>query len=245
MRPPLGVVAETGTIAAQLGAIAWRFRRMHAEGGRLHAEGGRLHAEGGRLLPDGGELEPAVYALWHEHLLPLAVCYRNSGAVVLVSRSRDGELLARVLERLGYRTVRASSSDGGATGLRALAAATRGGRAVAIAPDGPRGPRRRCKGGVVQVAAETKLPIVPVGAATTRGWRLTSWDRFLLPAPGALVLLCHGPAIRIPARVGRAELGAWTERVAAALNEATRACEHAARRAAAGHAPPPGVEPDG
>lgn len=217
MKVPVRLAAGLGAAAARLGAATWRCRRIHPDDGGPRATDGRL--------------APAVYALWHEHLLPLAVHYRARDVVVLVSLHRDGEALARVLEGMGYATARGSSSRGGGAGLRALAAAGRERRPIALAPDGPRGPRRRCKPGVVQAAAATGLPIVPVAAAATRGWRLPSWDRFLLPAPGAGVVICEGAPIRVPSRPSGAELEAWAARVGGELDRVATVCERAVRDA--------------
>lgn len=149
----------------------------------------------GRDLRGPQPLRPALYALWHEHLLPLAYLHRGQGAVAMVSLHRDGEILARVLSRLGYDVVRGSTTRGGAAAYRALVRAGRAGRPLAVTPDGPRGPRRRADPGAVRAARAAGLPIVPVAAAAERGWRLQSWDRFLVPAPGTRVWVAHGEAL--------------------------------------------------
>lgn len=212
---PVPVLAGGAALAARVGIATWSFLR--------------IPPDGGEPTPADGRLAPAVHALWHEQLLPLAVLHRARDAVALVSRHRDGEVLARVLRGLGYATARGSSGGGGAVGLRTLAAAGRSGRPLAVTPDGPRGPRRRCKPGVALAAAVAGLPVVPVGAAVTRGWRLASWDRFLIPAPGATVLVAYGAPIPVhdadPDRVDR-----WTRRIEDGIERCTRSCEEEARR---------------
>ncbi len=111
-----------------------------------------LHREGHRV----------VFAFWHNRQLLMPLAYRGGGAYALISQHRDGELIARIAERLGIRTVRGSSTRGGAAALRELIRAGRSGADLAVTPDGPKGPRYVAKLGVVQLAKATGLPIVPV-----------------------------------------------------------------------------------
>jgi lysophospholipid acyltransferase (LPLAT)-like uncharacterized protein len=147
---------------------------------------------------------PLIYAVWHGRILMIpwlnARLRRTRGARpvrVLASRSRDGELVARWVGRFGLGVVRGSSSRGGAEALRALAAALQAGEDVAVAPDGPRGPRERLQAGVVVLAAATGAPIVPVGFAARPARRLASWDRFLVPWPFARAALVFGQAVTV------------------------------------------------
>ncbi len=172
--------------------------------------------------------QPVIFAFWHEHLLSLARLHAREGTSVLVSRHQDGEIISRLLLDLGYSLARGSSTRGGATGLREMIRIGREGRALAFSPDGPRGPRRRCKPGVVKAAAETGLAIVPVGVSASRVWRLSSWDRFMIPKPGARVYVSYGNPIRI-SNVDDPSLADGVERVERALNLEVERCE---RRAA-------------
>lgn len=204
MRVPVPLAAVAGGVVGRALRASWRYRGPSAE------------------------LVPAVYALWHEHLLPLCLFHAGQGAAVLVSRHRDGEILARVLDSLGYEAVRGSSTRGGAAGLRRMIEAGREGRPLAFTPDGPRGPARVPKPGVVRAASAAGLPVVPVGAASTRGWRLGSWDRFLVPAPAATVFVSQGPTLRVPPDLPPAAEREWAERVGAAIDRQVALCEAAA-----------------
>ena len=141
--------------------------------------------------------ERFIYAFWHSGLLPLAVLHRHEGAAVLVSRHRDGELISRVLERLGYVTARGSSTRGGEAGVRGLLAWAVQGRHLAITPDGPRGPAEQVKDGAVYVAERTGLRIVPTAMAARPVRALRSWDRFRVPLPFARVLVAHGAPLAV------------------------------------------------
>ncbi|GIV49495.1 MAG: hypothetical protein KatS3mg038_0016 [Candidatus Kapaibacterium sp.] len=131
-----------------------------------------------------------VVAFWHGEMLPVWAFFAGRNGVALVSHSRDGERLARLLERWGYHCVRGSSSRGGRESLEALITFARQGRLVLITPDGPRGPRGVVKRGAVLCAQHAQVPLY---WCTVRcRWALRferSWDRFLLPLPFARIEL--------------------------------------------------------
>jgi lysophospholipid acyltransferase (LPLAT)-like uncharacterized protein len=155
---------------------------------------------------------PFVYALWHHALLPLLWWHRHREITLLVSRHRDGDLVAGPAERLGYRLARGSSTRGGASGFRTLLRDLAKGRVVAVTPDGPTGPARRVKPGVLRAAAVAGVPILPVSAVATRAWYLRTWDRLLVPKPFASVCVRYGtpvwPDRGDDAALGRAVAGA-------------------------------------
>lgn len=145
------------------------------------------------------ERRPAVLTLWHGELLPLLWAHRGEGIAVLISTHADGEVIARVAHSLGCRTVRGSSSRGGARALLALVAELEGGHDVAVTPDGPRGPRRTFAPGAVVAALRARSPIVALGATADRAWRLRSWDGFVIPKPFARVRVAYGPPTMVTA----------------------------------------------
>ncbi len=162
-----------------------------------------------------GDRERFVYAFWHSAILPMAVLRRDEGIAVLVSRHRDGELITRVIEGLGYVTARGSSTRGGEAGVREMLAWAHAGRHLAVTPDGPRGPREQAKDGVVYLAERTQRRLVPIAVAARSVWVLRSWDGFRIPKPFARVRVAYG------APVGTAEEGALP-RFAQALEGLTR-----------------------
>jgi len=167
---------------------------------------------------------PFVHVLWHGHLLPLCYDRRGEGITVLVSQHDDGEYVVRLLHRLGFRTVRGSSSRGGVQGLKGLFRAARDGSDLGITPDGPRGPRHIFKPGALLPAARLGLPIVPMAAGASRGWLLGSWDRFLVPKPLSTVRIAYGPPRWIPREAGESELERYAEELQEELNRLTRRC---------------------
>jgi len=165
---------------------------------------------------------PVVFVFWHGQLLPLVHIHRGEGIVVLVSEHDDGEYITRVIERNGFGTVRGSSTRGGTTGLRGLVRAARAGRDLALTPDGPRGPRGELKPGALLVAQLTGLPIVPLVVGASRGWRLGSWDGFLVPWPLSKVVVEYLPPRFIPREASRDDLAKLSREIGGELNEATR-----------------------
>ena len=148
--------------------------------------------------PPGYDIPPpAVYAFWHRCLLVCAWRFRNRGVTILISRSFDGELIARTVERLGFVAIRGSSSRDGSFGLRNLHRAYLAGHYCAITADGPRGPAMVAKPGVTQLANSPAATVGAFYAHPERAWQLRSWDRFLIPKPFSRVTIAwtaHVPA---------------------------------------------------
>ncbi len=172
---------------------------------------------------------PLIYAVWHGQALMvpwlnerLRASHGARPATVLVSRSPDGEIAARYLSRFGLDTVRGSTSRGGVEAGRALVAAVRRGRDVAVVPDGPRGPSGRLQPGVVTLAALTGVPIVPLAVAARPAFRLRSWDAFMIPVPLARCAVVFGPPLAVARDADRTRAMKDVER---SLDEATAAAE--------------------
>jgi len=157
------------------------------------------------LLEQARGGEPFIGVVWHEDLIFLANVFRGTGFTVLISRSRDGELGARIAHRLGLRTVRGSSSRGGEEALGAIVELARGGASVGFIADGPRGPRRELKLGAVMAAKLSGRPIVPIACSMRRAIRLNSWDRMRIPLPFTRIVGRGGDPIHVPADASRAE----------------------------------------
>ncbi len=137
--------------------------------------------------------QPAVYAFWHDQLLMMIKGYLGDRNVrILISASKDGELIARTMGRFGYTTVRGSSNRGATESLKQMLRLAKAGTSLAVTPDGPKGPRHQLKPGVAQVACRSGLPVVPLAFVCSHGYRFRSWDRFLLPFPWARGVYAYG-----------------------------------------------------
>ena len=157
-------------------ARSWRFR--------LH------HRERWQRLVDAQR--PFIYLLWHEALLPLLWQHRRQQVTIVVSEAREGQYLSDYARRIGYQLLPGSSTRGGARALLGAIRALEDGSTVAITPDGPRGPRREIKPGVVHAAQRTGAMILPLHAVASSAWSARSWDRMFLPKPFARVKLGYG-----------------------------------------------------
>ena len=140
-----------------------------------------VNGEGIRRLWERGE--SAIGVFWHGRLLMTPLVYGGGGLKILVSRHRDGELVTRTVRHFGLGTIRGSSTRGGIAGIKGLVRALQNGYDVAIAPDGPRGPRCKVQLGVIQVAKLSGRPIFPFTFSATPRKTLHTWDRFILPFP--------------------------------------------------------------
>jgi lysophospholipid acyltransferase (LPLAT)-like uncharacterized protein len=176
------------------------------------------HEERWRALHEARR--PVVFLLWHEVLLPLLWQHRHQGVAIVVSEARDGQYLSDLAASLGYRAVRGSSTRGGARALLGAVRELKAGRSIAFTPDGPRGPRRELKPGVVAAAQRGQGVIMPIHAQADRAWRLHSWDRFMIPKPLARVWITYGRPFEVaPGEGGLAE---GLEEAATRLAEVSR-----------------------
>lgn len=149
----------------------------------------------GNLIPG-----PTVFAFWHRSLLACAWHFRRLNIAILISRSFDGELIARTIELLGFTAIRGSSTRGGASGLRNMERAFRTGHICAITADGPKGPAMLAKPGTAQLAQLVGAPVGTFYVLPLRAWELRTWDRFLIPKPFSRVIVtwpAHVPAHQV------------------------------------------------
>ncbi len=167
---------------------------------------------------------PVVAAFWHE-FLPLmpALRWRSIAPMaVLISRHRDGRIIADVLRGLGTDVVHGSTSRGGAAGLRRMLDRLAAGSQVVITPDGPRGPRRVAAPGVAQIAALSGAPVLPCAAAVRWRIALPTWDGMTLPLPfGRGVIVC-GPVVRVARDAAETALPTIAVALDAVADEAAR-----------------------
>ena len=138
--------------------------------------------------------ESLIAIFWHGVILPVTWVHRGRGMAALISRHSDGEVIARIVEGLGYHTVRGSTTRGGVRALLETAQFLEQGITLAFTPDGPRGPRHVFAPGALIVAQRTGRPIVAIGVTASRAWRMRSWDQHLVPKPFATVTLTYSGA---------------------------------------------------
>lgn len=221
-RVVLAIVPRLAVLLIRLLGATWRYEEVVEPG-----------AVPGYQVPG-----PGVYAFWHRCLLAAAHRFRGNDIAILISSSFDGELIARTVERLGFRAVRGSSSRGGAAGLRGMQQAYVEGHRCAFTADGPKGPLYLAKPGAAQLASLVTAPgsVAARGGKGTwvgcfyllplRAWELRSWDRFLIPKPFSKIVVswtAHVPAEAVTVESVQAALDrsvALAERVALAAGAA-------------------------
>lgn len=135
-----------------------------------------------------------IFALWHQNLIGSIYSQKNKPHAVVVSPSRDGELVATAVERLGHKVARGSSSRGGASALKKMIRLLKTDKIPgAISIDGPKGPAKEPKKGIFELAFLTNLPIIPLTVIPTSFWALeNSWDKFRIPKPFSTFFIHYG-----------------------------------------------------
>ena len=161
-----------------LSALAWLYIQLVGRTSRIAVKG------------DG--TRPGIYTLWHRQEVLLIYLQRNHDICGLVSKSKDGEYMARILRRFGFSFVRGSTSSGGFLSLRALIKAARAGYSLAITPDGPRGPVFKVHPGSIYLAQKAGIPVIPTACALTKKKILRSWDRYQFPLPFGRIQVVYG-----------------------------------------------------
>jgi len=167
-----------------------------------------------------------VAGAWHRNAVFLFYFFRNLGPRgVMISRSKDGDLTAKIGECLGYTPIRGSSSRGGADALRAMVdflADTSGKRLCGTPVDGPKGPARQMKTGMLALAKQSGAWFIPMACSGTRLLTLSkAWDQTILPKPFSKVLIDFGNPVRVPPDISDADFEALRVKMEAELNRLT------------------------
>ena len=160
----------------------------------------------------------AICACWHYGLFYVLHYVRGKRAAVMVSASKDGEYIARLVERLGHRPVRGSSHRGGFRALREMLEVLKEGASAGIVADGSQGPARRAQPGCILMASRSGLPIFPIAWAAHPAIKFKSWDRTLIPLPFARLILHQGPPLHVPPDLDATGIEEWRQRLEDELN---------------------------
>jgi lysophospholipid acyltransferase (LPLAT)-like uncharacterized protein len=200
--------AGAWAIRLWIGTLRYQYRAL---GPNVHPD--RLHLR-----------ERLIGAFWHENILLPAYLYGRPDIWVLISQHADGQMIAEVCRRLGFGLVRGSTTRGGAEAVRQMLRGA-GNAFLALTPDGPRGPRRRVQPGLIYLASRTGMPILPMGMAFQRAWRLNSWDRFALPRPWSRATYVTGTLIAVPPDADKDQLAYYRQLVEDRMHAVTALAE--------------------
>ena len=132
-----------------------------------------------------------IYAFWHDQLLMCPLSWQSDSAIkVLISKHRDGDIVAGLISHLGFDAIRGSThregkkrDKGGLLSARKMIKSLKSGINIGISPDGPKGPRHKVSDGIVDIPRLSKAPILPVALKKKKKWVLKTWDKFIIPKP--------------------------------------------------------------
>ena len=160
-----------------------------------------------------------ILVFWHGRIFMASYYFRNRGIVVMTSQNRDGEYIARVIQRFGYGVARGSSSRGSQRAAIETLSALKKGKDIGFTIDGPRGPRYIAKPGAVYMAWKSGNPIIPFNVSVQKKWVMKSWDHFQIPKPFSKALILIGNPIYVDKSTSKEDLGIYEKRVQLALDE--------------------------
>jgi len=213
---------KLGALIIQYGLIPWGHVVLKVYLSLVKIE--PVNEEGLRIfLQDGNRV---IAGIWHQRILGVLNYAGRFGGYrpsVMISRSRDGELISRLIERLNFRPVRGSSSSHGREALAAMVKDLKEHPFAVHALDGPTGPRGVVKAGLIRMAQLSGAAIVPVYISCSRFWQLRSWDRFIIPKPFSTVRVRFADPIFIPADLGDERFESVRQRVEEVIRETQEA----------------------
>jgi hypothetical protein len=168
----------------------------------------------------GDASAPEIYCFWHQCILPGDIYFRHSHAVLLISRSFDGELITRTARNFGYVVVRGSSTRGASEALMGLKQSILSGKSAIFTADGPRGPVFRTKLGPVKLAQITGSPVHAFHVQPKHFWALRSWDSFIVPKPFTRIVVSWSKPVQVPSNLPADQFEPKREELNAALERA-------------------------
>lgn len=158
-----------------------------------------------RAIADG---QKVIIAILHQRMfgvIAYAQRFSHFSPAAIISQSRDGDMIAKIVSRLNFHPVRGSSSKGGKEALASITQYLTNHPVAVHAVDGPRGPKGIVKTGIIRIAQQSGAFIYPVFISTDRTWILKSWDRFLIPKPFSRIMIRWGKAIHVPGCLSEGE----------------------------------------
>jgi lysophospholipid acyltransferase (LPLAT)-like uncharacterized protein len=178
-------------------------------------------------LTDGWGASSGIWCFWHRCVIPAGYRFRGRQIAVMISRSFDGEYIARILGKLGFRAVRGSSSRGAVGALMGMRRELEMRHPAVFTIDGPRGPRYVAKPGPVTLAKKTGQPINCFYIAIQRAWVLNSWDRMIIPKPFSRACAYFSSPMPVPAEASDDQMNTLHQQMQATLDRCKANAEEA------------------
>jgi lysophospholipid acyltransferase (LPLAT)-like uncharacterized protein len=210
----LPLIAAAGALLVRLLCATVRYENSAEEGGPL----------------DANE-RPMVWAFWHRCLIVATHRFQKRDIAVLTSRSFDGEVISRIIEKFGYGAVRGSSRRGALGAVLGARRELEAGRAVAFTVDGPLGPLYQAKPGPVLLSRMTGVRIIAFHIAVERAWTLGTWDRMIVPKPFSRAVVHFSAPLLVPTGAGEGELERWRQELQKSLQHVREVAESKLRGA--------------
>lgn len=166
--------------------FVYRFIRLYSSTFRFKVENEEKWMD---ILRRG---RPVLICPWHQQFFSAIRYFKNYSHLrpaLMISKSSDGELIAGVANRTGWRTARGSSTRGGKDAMQAMIDHMSLHGFGAHVVDGPQGPMGIIKPGLIRIAQKSGAVIVPFVISADSAWYFRSWDRFMLPKPFSKVVL--------------------------------------------------------
>jgi len=173
---------------------------------------------------------PYILTLWHGRMFIPIFVQRKKGIVAMVSQHADGEFIARAIHKMGYRTVRGSSTRGGGKALREMVTLIKNGAIGAMLVDGPKGPPGEFKIGTLILAQLTGAPLIPMTYACSKPIVFNSWDKFVLAKPFSKAVVAYGEPFKIPRHLNDDELEKLRLEITQQMNSLVELAEENVRR---------------
>jgi lysophospholipid acyltransferase (LPLAT)-like uncharacterized protein len=165
------------------------------------------------------QAQPTIVCLWHQDIYFSAWLLRNLDLTALISSSKDGEYIYRVLRKFGFTAVRGSSTRGGISAMKQLVRCLKAGNSVAITPDGPQGPVHKVQEGIIALAKMTGAPIIPWKYEGSACWSLSSWDSHKIPKPFSKIQSAFGKPLFVPKSACSSDLAKYCQQLETMMSE--------------------------
>lgn len=176
-----------------------------------------------------------IYGIWHTNVLFSPYLNRGMNVNVMISDSRDGEMITRVVRKFGNFAIRGSTSKGGMRALKNCVSALKKGQPAAITPDGPRGPAFQVQSGIIMAAMMSGKPIIPFHYEGVRQWIAEkAWDKHRVPKPFTKLVVSYGEPIYVPPKLSEEQFEEQKRRVQQAMEANMRVCQSHAQSLRAG-----------
>lgn len=173
------------------------------------------------MLAAIGIQAPKIAAFWHFSYPTILYVFRDEGYLTIISRSRDGELAARMAQRLGFSPFRGSPGKGGTAALKGMISAFKKSAGGGFVADGSQGPAQVAQKGLIVLAMYSGSPIIPVSIAASRCRRLPTWDKTVVPMPFSRVAVSYGPLIKVERNASSDQIEKYRLQLERTLNEIT------------------------